>query len=54
VIPVGTGRPQVLQVATKTRSGATVVDVCECSFIPLIGSAAWPEEDESPDANDNG
>lgn len=47
VIPVGVDRPQVLQVATKTRSGATIVDVCECSFVPLIGSAAWRDEDES-------
>ena len=47
VIPVGFERPQVLQVATKTRSGATIVDVCECSFVPLIGSAAWHDEDES-------
>jgi protein-L-isoaspartate(D-aspartate) O-methyltransferase len=47
VIPVGSGHPQVLQVATKTPAGATVVDVCDCSFVPLIGSAAWPEEDES-------
>ena len=44
VIPVGSGHSQVLQVATKTRAGAAVVDVCECSFVPLIGSAAWPEE----------
>ena len=47
VIPVGSGRPQVLQVVTKTPAGATVVDVCDCSFVPLIGSAAWTEEDES-------
>lgn len=47
VIPVGIGRPQVLQVATKTPSGATVVDVCECTFVPLIGTAAWHDEDET-------
>ncbi len=42
VIPVGAERPQVLQVATKTPAGATVVDVCDCTFVPLIGTAAWP------------
>jgi len=44
VIPVGIDRPQVLQVATKTPTGTTIVDVCECSFVPLIGSAAWPAD----------
>ncbi len=47
VIPVGCDRPQILQVATKTTSGATVVDVCECTFVPLIGAAAWPDDDSS-------
>jgi protein-L-isoaspartate(D-aspartate) O-methyltransferase len=47
VIPVGFDRPQVLQVATKTPTGATVVDVCECTFVPLIGTAAWPGDDEA-------
>jgi protein-L-isoaspartate(D-aspartate) O-methyltransferase len=46
VIPVGPAGLQVLQVATKTPAGATVVDACQCSFVPLIGSAAWPEGDE--------
>lgn len=50
VIPVGVGRPQVLQVATNTPAGTMIVDVCECSFVPLIGSAAWSVEDESSEA----
>jgi protein-L-isoaspartate(D-aspartate) O-methyltransferase len=47
VIPVGVDSMQVLQVATKTPSGAKVVDVCDCTFVPLIGTAAWPEADDS-------
>ena len=43
VIPVGVHRPQVLEVVTRTATGTTTVDVCPCSFVPLIGSAAWPE-----------
>lgn len=38
VIPIGAGRPQVLQVVTKTPAGPLIVDVCQCSFVPLIGS----------------
>src|SRR5262249_24456981 len=45
VIPIGTDRPQVLKVVTRTPKGPLVVDGCACSFVPLIGSAAWPEID---------
>lgn len=38
VIPIGTDRPQVLQIVTKSPAGPLIVDVCQCSFVPLIGS----------------
>jgi protein-L-isoaspartate(D-aspartate) O-methyltransferase len=44
VIPIGVDHPQMLQMVTRTPTGTTIVDVCPCSFVPLIGSAAWPEE----------
>jgi protein-L-isoaspartate(D-aspartate) O-methyltransferase len=44
VIPIGADRPQVLKIVTKTPKGPLVVDGCACSFVPLIGSAGWPEE----------
>jgi len=49
VIPIGGGQPQVLKVIAKTAEGPITVDSCQCSFVPLIGSAAWPavEEGES-------
>jgi len=43
VIPIGTTRPQVLQTITRRDGGDLVVDVCQCSFVPLIGAGAWPE-----------
>jgi protein-L-isoaspartate(D-aspartate) O-methyltransferase len=43
VIPIGTTRPQVLTIVTRTLAGPVIVDSCECSFVPLIGAAAWPE-----------
>ena len=45
VIPIGSDSPQMLQVITRTQAGIMTVDVCPCSFVPLIGSAAWPEPD---------
>jgi protein-L-isoaspartate(D-aspartate) O-methyltransferase len=45
VIPIGADRPQILKVVTRTPKGPIVVDGCACSFVPLIGSAAWPETD---------
>jgi protein-L-isoaspartate(D-aspartate) O-methyltransferase len=44
VIPIGTDRPQTLQIVSKTTRGPLVVEGCACSFVPLIGSAGWPEE----------
>lgn len=43
VIPIGTAKPQVLEVVVRRDAGALVMDVCQCSFVPLIGTAAWPE-----------
>jgi protein-L-isoaspartate(D-aspartate) O-methyltransferase len=43
VIPIGADRPQVLKIVTKTPAGALVSDGCPCSFVPLIGEAAWPK-----------
>jgi protein-L-isoaspartate(D-aspartate) O-methyltransferase len=42
VIPMGTDRPQILKVVSKTPQGPLVVDGCACSFVPLIGAAGWP------------
>ena len=44
VIPIGTGKPQVLTIVTKRLDGALIVDSCECSFVPLVGAAGWPED----------
>jgi protein-L-isoaspartate(D-aspartate) O-methyltransferase len=44
VIPIGAGRPQILQVVTKGPAGPVAVDACECSFVPLIGLAGWHEQ----------
>jgi protein-L-isoaspartate(D-aspartate) O-methyltransferase len=51
VIPIGADRPQILKVVTRTQTGPLIVDGCACSFVPLIGSAAWPaEEFDEPQA----
>jgi protein-L-isoaspartate(D-aspartate) O-methyltransferase len=44
VIPIGADRPQVLKIVTRTVDGPLIMNGCACSFVPLIGSAAWPEE----------
>jgi hypothetical protein len=44
VIPIGTDRPQILKIVTRTPHGPLVVDGCLCSFVPLIGAAGWPDE----------
>ncbi|MBI3864204.1 MAG: protein-L-isoaspartate(D-aspartate) O-methyltransferase [Planctomycetia bacterium] len=43
VIPTGTHQPQMLQVVMHTAQGIVTTDVCPCSFVPLIGAAAWSE-----------
>jgi protein-L-isoaspartate(D-aspartate) O-methyltransferase len=53
VIPIGTDRPQILQVVTKGPAGPVVVDSCQCSFVPLIGSAGWQER-EGPEVGGQG
>ncbi|MGQ0637037.1 MAG: protein-L-isoaspartate(D-aspartate) O-methyltransferase [Planctomycetaceae bacterium] len=42
VIPIGVDQPQILQTIVKREQGPLVIDVCECSFVPLIGKDAWP------------
>lgn len=44
VIPIGSQLPQMLQTVTRTTTGSLTVDVCLCSFVPLIGSAGWSDE----------
>jgi protein-L-isoaspartate(D-aspartate) O-methyltransferase len=46
VIPIGTGRPQILQTIVRDEQGPRVTDVCECSFVPLVGEGGWPADDE--------
>lgn len=43
VIPVGTESPLMLQTIIKEESGPRTIDVCPCSFVPLIGEKGWPE-----------
>jgi len=43
VIPIGLAFPQMLQTIQKTPRGPVTTDVCECSFVPLIGKTAWPQ-----------
>lgn len=43
VIPVGPGPVVTLQRIVRRGDGFDVTDVCDCSFVPLIGDAAWPE-----------
>jgi len=50
VIPIGTDRPQILKIVTRTPTGPVVEDSCPCSFVPLIGRAGWPNAgDEESD-----
>lgn len=44
VIPVGTESPVMLQTIIKRATGREVINVCACSFVPLIGEQAWPEK----------
>lgn len=43
VIPVGTESPVMLQTIIKRETGREVIDVCPCSFVPLIGEEGWHE-----------
>lgn len=49
VIPIGVDHPQMLQTIIKREVGPLVIDVCECSFVPLIGEQAWPAEARAND-----
>lgn len=46
VIPIGVGRPQMLQTIISDHTGPIVRNVCECSFVPLIGDAGWAENQD--------
>jgi len=41
VIPVGNEPPLMLQRIEKRPDGPHVTDICECTFVPLIGEAGW-------------
>jgi protein-L-isoaspartate(D-aspartate) O-methyltransferase len=43
VIPVGSGPVVTLQRVVRRGDEFDNTDVCDCSFVPLIGDAAWPE-----------
>lgn len=43
VIPVSRDQAEMLQTVVRGESGPIVSDVCECSFVPLIGEAGWAE-----------
>ncbi|HTI51297.1 MAG TPA: protein-L-isoaspartate(D-aspartate) O-methyltransferase [Planctomycetaceae bacterium] len=45
VIPIGAEHPQMLQTIIKRDGGPLVIDVCECTFVPLIGEEGWPNDD---------
>lgn len=44
VIPVGRENPLKLQtIVNDPERGRLVIDVCECSFVPLVGAAGWTD-----------
>lgn len=43
VIPVSRDRAEMLQTVVSGESGPIISDVCECSFVPLIGEEGWAE-----------
>ena len=45
VIPIGTDKPQILQCIIRQGDRSKITDVCPCSFVPLIGEDAWPEDE---------
>jgi protein-L-isoaspartate(D-aspartate) O-methyltransferase len=47
VIPIGAGHPQILQTIIKHEDRPQVIDVCECSFVPLIGEEGFASSDEA-------
>lgn len=49
VIPVGRGSPLKLQTIVAQPEGPLVVDVCDCSFVPLLGAAGWAEIPQAAD-----
>jgi protein-L-isoaspartate(D-aspartate) O-methyltransferase len=45
VIPIGAGHPQMLKTILRSDNGPQVTDICECSFVPLIGAEGWSPDD---------
>ncbi|MBI5758097.1 MAG: protein-L-isoaspartate(D-aspartate) O-methyltransferase [Planctomycetales bacterium] len=43
VIPVGPGPVVTLQRIVRRGDSFEIADVCDCSFVPLIGEAGWAE-----------
>jgi protein-L-isoaspartate(D-aspartate) O-methyltransferase len=50
VIPVGSRYEQNLLKITKEDDGFTIKSLGACRFVPLIGQAAWHEEQQTWDA----
>lgn len=46
VIPVGPSSVVTLQRIVRRGDSFEITDVCDCSFVPLIGDAAWPESQD--------
>jgi protein-L-isoaspartate(D-aspartate) O-methyltransferase len=44
VIPVGLGKPQMLQTIIRREQHFETKDVCDCSFVPLVGQEGWPAD----------
>jgi protein-L-isoaspartate(D-aspartate) O-methyltransferase len=49
VIPIGPRYPQMLKTIQKSAEGPVVSDICECSFVPLVGKSAWPADEARGD-----
>lgn len=50
VIPVSHDMAEMLQTVVRGKHGPIVTDVCECSFVPLLGESGWSEApDGDPD-----
>jgi protein-L-isoaspartate(D-aspartate) O-methyltransferase len=44
VIPVGTRQIQDLLKITTTRDSYSIQTITQCSFVPLLGNGAWPDD----------
>jgi len=48
VIPVGGRHYQTLQLVERRDNAYVERDLCECSFLPLIGEEGWPPDTAEP------